>query len=169
MHAAYSINNKEKPEWSENVDMTDFIFDENDEIVLETDDFILEPEEWSAERVMEDLNVSLYWYLYFIPWILLTLVLIFQLVAKCSDPGIQKRDESIDFVELLEKVEFESLCAQCRIIQAPRAKHCDLCNACVDRYDHHCGWIDHCIGRNNFKRFHAFIISLYAYIIITSV
>jgi hypothetical protein len=35
---------------------------------------------------------------------------------------------------------------------------------CVDRYDHHCGWVDRCVGRNNLKRFHLFVWTQFVYL-----
>jgi len=38
------------------------------------------------------------------------------------------------------------------------SKHCIICNVCVDRFDHHCYWINNCIGKNNINYFVCFVI-----------
>lgn len=42
-----------------------------------------------------------------------------------------------------------------------RAKHCKTCNHCVARFDHHCHWMDNCIGVNNHKWFVLLITLVY--------
>lgn len=34
---------------------------------------------------------------------------------------------------------------------------------CVDRYDHHCDWVNNCIGRKNYSMFALFIAILFGY------
>ena len=38
-----------------------------------------------------------------------------------------------------------------------RAKHCRVCDRRVARFDHHCVWIDRCVGAGNHRAFVAFI------------
>jgi len=74
-----------------------------------------------------------------------------------SDPGVIKKDTELDFVKLLDSFEASSLCPDCSIIRTPRCRHCTLCGNCVDRYDHHCPWVNNCIGKGNFARFYIFV------------
>ncbi|XP_051969804.1 palmitoyltransferase ZDHHC23-A-like isoform X1 [Xyrauchen texanus] len=44
-------------------------------------------------------------------------------------------------------------CPVCRLVRPPRAGHCRICGACVLRMDHHCVWINSCVGQANHKQF----------------
>ena len=38
-----------------------------------------------------------------------------------------------------------------------------MCRRCVEGYDHHCDWLNTCIGKGNYKRYLAFISVLWLY------
>ncbi|XP_023933508.1 palmitoyltransferase ZDHHC23 isoform X1 [Lingula anatina] len=44
-------------------------------------------------------------------------------------------------------------CDKCLVRKPPRCGHCSICNACVQLRDHHCVWIDSCIGVHNQRPF----------------
>ncbi|XP_034428345.1 palmitoyltransferase ZDHHC23 [Hippoglossus hippoglossus] len=44
-------------------------------------------------------------------------------------------------------------CPVCRAVQPPRAGHCRICGVCVLRLDHHCVWINSCVGQANHRSF----------------
>lgn len=40
-----------------------------------------------------------------------------------------------------------------------RTKHCSVCNKCVGTFDHHCKWLNHCVGRRNYVAFLMCVVS----------
>ncbi|KAG0319538.1 palmitoyltransferase for Vac8p [Dissophora globulifera] len=48
-------------------------------------------------------------------------------------------------------------CDHCKVFKPDRCHHCSECNSCVLRMDHHCPWINGCIGFGNYKYFYLFI------------
>lgn len=49
-------------------------------------------------------------------------------------------------------------CDLCQIVKPDRCHHCKECDQCVLRMDHHCPWVNSCIGYNNLKFFYLFIM-----------
>ncbi|XP_071806944.1 palmitoyltransferase ZDHHC23-B-like [Asterias amurensis] len=49
--------------------------------------------------------------------------------------------------------ESEDWCDVCKLLKPERAGHCRICGHCVNRLDHHCVWIDSCIGVGNHRSF----------------
>jgi palmitoyltransferase ZDHHC13/17 len=52
------------------------------------------------------------------------------------------------------------MCPDCEVLRTTRSKHCATCNRCVERFDHHCPWINNCVGINNHNPYLVFIGSL---------
>ena len=95
------------------------------------------------------------------------LALMFHIWALCKDPGYLKKPKDVDFIELLKVFDPVHLCADCEVIRTDRSLHCSTCNRCVERFDHHCPYINNCVGLNNHGVFLAFLISMALLIFIT--
>jgi palmitoyltransferase ZDHHC13/17 len=86
------------------------------------------------------------------------------LISWLRDPGYINKNKTIDFYELLNTFDPESLCPECEVIRPPRSRHCNICNQCVNRFDHHCPWVNNCVGASNHGWFFAYIFSTFLYV-----
>nr|XP_020504184.1 probable palmitoyltransferase ZDHHC11 isoform X2 [Labrus bergylta] len=50
-------------------------------------------------------------------------------------------------------------CCLCDIKVGPKVKHCGVCNKCVEDFDHHCKWLNTCVGGRNYWWFFAALCS----------
>ncbi|XP_069667790.1 palmitoyltransferase ZDHHC15-like [Haliaeetus albicilla] len=48
-------------------------------------------------------------------------------------------------------------CDRCQLIKPDRCHHCTVCAICVLKMDHHCPWVNNCIGFSNYKFFLLFL------------
>ena len=82
-----------------------------------------------------------------------------------SNSSYIEPNRQVKFYSLMETFDPETLCPFCQVIRLPQSRHCNICNRCVERYDHHCPWINNCVGRTNHSRFYAHLILILAYCI----
>ena len=61
-------------------------------------------------------------------------------------------------MQLLEKIDSTQLCPDCKTIKTSRSKHCAVCGHCIERFDHHCPWINNCVGVGNHNYFICYVI-----------
>jgi len=59
-----------------------------------------------------------------------------------------------------EDVIYLQYCQPCQGYKAPRAHHCKSCKRCTMKMDHHCPWINNCVGHYNHKSFTLFLMSV---------
>jgi palmitoyltransferase ZDHHC13/17 len=119
-----------------------------------------------SESAAADLHLStdLWW---FMEKALFILSFLTFLVCWLKNPGYVVKDKTIDFYELLEIFDPNSLCPECEVIRTPRSRHCNICNKCVSRFDHHCPWINNCVGLGNHTWFYAYTVITLGYVLVS--
>ncbi|KAI8320455.1 zf-DHHC-domain-containing protein [Martensiomyces pterosporus] len=83
-------------------------------------------------------------------------------MACATDPGVVDSG-NVDWACAQFKYDrmlyFESTCRTCHLRKPARSKHCSVCGRCVQMMDHHCIWLNNCVGLNNARWFLGFLAS----------
>jgi hypothetical protein len=91
----------------------------------------------------------------------------FYFLAMLEDPGyvpkLSSRNQQRAVIEQLFslwKFDEDNFCVQCMVRKPLRSKHCRRCGRCVAKHDHHCPWINSCVGNNNLRHFFLYIVCM---------
>lgn len=83
------------------------------------------------------------------------------LLTSFSDPGTINAENVSKYLSVYPYdniIYYEKECSTCKILKPARSKHCSICDRCVARFDHHCGWMNNCIGEKNTLYFVMFLL-----------
>ncbi|XP_050344855.1 palmitoyltransferase ZDHHC11 [Nymphalis io] len=96
--------------------------------------------------------------------------------ASLMDPGeddLRKRDINIlpEFDRTIHAHVIENgRCHLCNINTTDKkTKHCGICNKCVYQFDHHCKWLNNCVGQKNYAVFILCVVSALFIALFTSI
>ncbi|OMJ93480.1 hypothetical protein SteCoe_3603 [Stentor coeruleus] len=83
-----------------------------------------------------------------------------------SDPGFVPKNPNTKLIDLYNNYKPGEICPDCGIVKVPRSRHCHQCHRCVKKFDHHCQWMNNCIGAKNLGVFYMFLLILWVNIIV---
>jgi hypothetical protein len=91
---------------------------------------------------------------------MIIVVLGLMIWVNIKNPGYETQANGVGLIELYSKYIPEYVCPYCIVKKHKGTKHCFVCKKCIRHYDHHCIWLNSCIGKTNHKVFIVFLVSL---------
>ena len=88
------------------------------------------------------------------------------LISIFMAPGYLEK--KFDFIWLVDNflennINLDNLCIFDQLIKSDSSFHCTICNRCSANYDHHCNFINNCLGTRNHKYFLTFLFVYFTY------
>ncbi|XP_048851832.1 palmitoyltransferase ZDHHC2-like isoform X2 [Brienomyrus brachyistius] len=82
---------------------------------------------------------------------------------------LEREDRAVSTQELLRRIAKDlpiytrtpsgaiRYCDRCQLVKPDRCHHCSVCDKCILKMDHHCPWVNNCVGFSNYKFFLLFL------------
>ena len=106
--------------------------------------------------------------------VFLFLTILIYIILLCTNSLLKQTQTNESpkdyFIKLIDKIikeqkniKFNKICPICLIRKEYETKHCFICNSCIKEFDHHCYWINKCVGSKNYCYFFVFlnVITIY--------
>ena len=111
---------------------------------------------------------SVFSYMRFMVTLFYSLNILNYMYIFLINPGIPSHENfSKKVIKTIKKEDrkYFEVCEICNIIVGynDEIRHCNECNICMKKMDHHCVWTGKCIAKNNYFAFHLFTFSLLLY------
>ena len=108
----------------------------------------------SAVLILNGLLVPNYDWMYAVEGILFGFMFLFYLTLL-RKPKTEPKGDITKYIHDIKKI-----CLECVKRKPRRSYHCDVCKICISQYDHHCTWINNCVGKHNIARFITYVFLL---------
>ncbi|KAG5845018.1 palmitoyltransferase ZDHHC2 [Anguilla rostrata] len=84
--------------------------------------------------------------------------------------GLEREDRGESQQEILKRIAKDlpiytrtmsgaiRFCDRCQLVKPDRCHHCSVCDKCILKMDHHCPWVNNCVGFSNYKFFMLFLL-----------
>ncbi|CAK1554109.1 unnamed protein product [Leptosia nina] len=86
-------------------------------------------------------------------WLLLNIVFHYYM-GVATPPGYPPHGTML--------IEAASICKKCISPKPPRTHHCSVCDKCILAMDHHCPWLNNCVGYFNARYFYLYMAYMVA-------
>jgi len=95
---------------------------------------------------------SVLFHLVFGNWLLINIIFHYYNATKMN-PGIVINTPKVpaDEVQYMRDNYSYRICKHCSQVKPPRTYHCSVCASCILKMEHHCPWINNCVGMMNHK------------------
>ncbi|XP_032086098.1 probable palmitoyltransferase ZDHHC4 isoform X2 [Thamnophis elegans] len=99
-----------------------------------------------------------------LPYLLLAVNATFFILCSKSNPGIITKSNQLLFLNAYAydglMFQQDAECPTCAVRKPARSRHCSVCCGCIHRFDHHCVWVNNCIGAFNIRFFLCYLLTL---------
>ena len=106
--------------------------------------------------------IQYYFYdILFISYVAISLIFMgIYLILLIGNPGYINENEKLNIEDIIfkKKENLRNFCFKCRIYFNENIRHCIICDKCCKGFDHHCYWINNCVGERNYCLFLVFLV-----------